>query len=215
MLKFIKFVIICSLATSSIMALFATIYFYITIIGITCLNVPVNQKTKTCLVTGASSGIGYEISKKMIKKGWRVIGIARQTTKLEQIKSELGTSQFITYECDVSDTNNVHLVSDEIKKQGLSPTLFFLNAGTGLIETNLTKTHKETFDTNYFGIISWIDEWIQSVKELGGGTFVATSSVGIILPFPNAAGYYASKSAINTCFQSLRFHDNISRPKGR
>jgi len=175
---------------------------------------PINQSTKTCLITGASSGIGYELSRKMIKHGWKVIGIARREEKLKQIAQELG-SQFIPYKCDVSIPAQIHEVSDAIKKQCLQPTLFFLNAGIGLPVDKfqpMLNEQQRTFNTNYFGVVAWVEEWINNVKDLGGGTFVATSSIASIFPGPDASGYGASKAALNACFKALRllyYYDRI------
>jgi short-subunit dehydrogenase len=169
-------------------------------------SVPLNETTKTCLVTGASSGIGREIAREMIKRGWKVIGVARREEKLKEVTRELGTS-FIPYVCDVSVPAQVSAASETIKKQGLQPTLFFLNAGTGYADGNfqpLLENHQQMFATNYFGVISWVDEWINNVKAYGGGTFVATSSVNAIFAGPGVGGYGASKSALNACFKALR-----------
>lgn len=172
----------------------------------------INQATKTCLVTGASSGIGYEVSREMVNHGWKVIGVARREEKLKEIANELGAN-FIPFKCDVSIPVQIKQTSDFIKKQGLRPTLFFLNAGTGTgdikFEPMLDK-HKQTFDTNYFGVVTWVDEWVNDVKTFGGGTFIATSSIASL--FGNAPGYCASKAAINACFKALRlqyYHDGI------
>jgi len=174
----------------------------------------INESTKTCLVTGASHGIGYEISREMIKRGWKVIGIARGEKTLQEVAKEFGQN-FIFYKCDVSDHKQVQEISNKIKEDKLQPTLFFLNAGTGFLEDKfkpMYDTHKKIIDTNYFGTISWVDEWINEVKSLGGGTFVATSSVNAIYCPEGAAGYGTSKSAINACFNILRsqyYYDNI------
>lgn len=173
---------------------------------------PINQSTKTCLITGASSGIGYEISRKMIKRGWKVVGVARREEKLKDIAQELG-ADFIPFKCDVSVPAQIKQTSELIKKQGLQPTLFFLNAGTGAGDVKfepILDKHKQTFDTNYFGVVAWIDEWVNDVKTFGGGTFVATSSIASI--FGSAPGYCASKAALNSCFNALRlqyYHDGI------
>ncbi|MFC1894606.1 SDR family NAD(P)-dependent oxidoreductase [Candidatus Dependentiae bacterium] len=166
----------------------------------------INEKTKTCLVTGASSGIGCELARKMIKKGWKVIGIARRQEKLKKLKQEFG-HKFIPYKCDVGDLNQIIKTSELIKKQLLKPTLFFLNAGVGESEFKfnpLIKQHKKIFNTNYFGAVAWIDEWIKDVKKYGGGTFVAISSVTALFAMPGSSGYSSSKAALNSCFSALR-----------
>ena len=160
--------------------------------------------SKTCLITGASSGIGLQIAKQMLKKDWRIIGVARRINKLEELQKELGQN-FIPYQCDVGDYKQVCFVSDSIKQKNLNPTLFFLNAGTGDVEKEFFfDLHKKTFDVNYFGIIFWIEQWLDFIKKIGGGAFVATSSVSSLFATPGSAAYSASKVALNNCFQSLR-----------
>jgi len=175
---------------------------------------PINETTKTCLVTGASAGIGRELVKEMAARNWHVIGVARNEKKLNNLKAELG-SCFTPCVCDVSDQNQVIAVSKKIKKQNLKPTLFFLNAGVGYRETQfepVMEKHKTMFGVNYFGVVSWIDEWLQEVQAHGGGTFIATSSVTSLFADPGASGYSATKAALNNCFQALRLRyrkDNI------
>lgn len=177
-------------------------------------RVPVNQTTKTCLVTGASSGIGQELVRQMVKRGWKVIGIARRAELLDGLAKELGDN-FIPYVCDVSQPEHIYKVSDTIKERGLKPTLFFLNAGIGGIEANYTVSrdkHYETFNTNYFGVVSWVESWLPAVKSYGGGTFVATSSVSSLFATPGSAAYSASKVALNNCFEAWRLqylYENI------
>jgi len=147
---------------------------------------PINMSTRTCLITGASSGVGYNVAREMIARGWTVVGIARRQDKLQEITNELGV-HFVPYVCDVSDRESVKRVSTQIKEQQLKPTLFFLNAGMGEIEESyqpMLVIHQKTFDTNYFGVITWVDEWLNDVKKAGGGTFVATSSVNSLWAGP-------------------------------
>jgi len=197
-------------------------------------SVALNQATKTCLITGASSGIGRCLAIEMVKRGWTVIGVARREEKLKELEHELGAMTpnpeinfaysktvrpdastgsaegrertiFVPYACDVSMPERVQTVSQDMKTKGLRPTLFFLNAGMGDVETPfkpMLAIHQQTFDTNYFGVVSWVDEWINDVKSLGGGTFVATSSVNAI--YGDGASYCASKAALVACFNTLR-----------
>ncbi len=174
---------------------------------------PINMATKTCLVTGASSGIGAAIAHEMVERGWKVIGVARRKDKLQELEHELGAEAFVSCACDVSDPEQIHEASETIKALGLQPTLFFLNAGTGAGDSMyqpMVSKHHQTFDTNYFGAIAWVDEWVNEVKSYGGGTFVATSSVMAI--YGNAPGYCASKAALRAAFDALRlqyFYEDI------
>src|SRR5437660_5825759 len=92
---------------------------------------PINTATKTCLITGASSGIGKHLAIEMVKRGWKVIGVARRAELLDRLAQDLGDAMFTPFVCDVGDVEQIHTVSETIRAQGLQPTLFFLNAGTG------------------------------------------------------------------------------------
>ncbi|MFV1010833.1 SDR family NAD(P)-dependent oxidoreductase [Wolbachia endosymbiont of Nasonia vitripennis] len=163
---------------------------------------------KTCLITGASSGIGESLARLLIKDGWFVVGIARRTEKLEKLKEELG-SNFLPITCDVSKSENIKNSSDFLKKQNIIPNLFFLNAGCGEIEDKFhTNIHRKTFETNYFGVINWIEEWIHHNSL---ATFAVISSLVAMHATPHASAYCASKAALKSCFQSLKIqHANSS-----
>lgn len=190
------------------------IFCFLLVFSLVDYQAPINEHEKTCIVTGASSGIGLEISRQMVTRGWRVIGVGRREDKLKDLARDLGI-KFVPYVCDVSNEEKVREVSNDMRIKNFQPTLFFLNAGMGHADLKFKfsqKLHKETFNTNYFGIISWVEQWLNDVKNYGGGTFVATSSVSSLYAVPGAASYSASKAAINTCFQSLRLQyidDNI------
>jgi short-subunit dehydrogenase len=177
---------------------------------------PINTTTKTCLITGVSSGIGKHLAIEMVKRGWKVIGVARREKLLEYLQQKLGSTAFMPFVCNVGDTEQVHNISEKIKAQGLKPTLFFLNAGMGELQKKWefsTASHKRTIATNYFGAIAWVEEWLQPAKQLGGGTFVATSSVTALLATPGSDAYAASKIALGHCFDALRrqyLYDDIS-----
>ena len=164
------------------------------------------ETNNICLITGASSGIGKYIAYEMVDRGWLVIAIARSEDKLDRLGQVLGKDNLISMVCDVSKFDQVKAVSTEIKNKNLNPTLFFLNAGDGDEENDEGldwKLHKRIFDVNYFGAISWVSQWIASLKERDGGIFVATSSLQSLRGMPGAAAYGASKSALNHCFESL------------
>lgn len=70
---------------------------------------PINMTTKTCLITGVSSGIGKYLAIEMVNRGWKVIGVARRAQLLDQLSETLGTQNFIPFVCDVSDRKQVSI----------------------------------------------------------------------------------------------------------
>lgn len=163
---------------------------------------------KIALVTGASSGIGKALSTDLVSRGWLVIGIARSVDKLDQLKTSLGDS-FVPLNCDVSQRSSIRHTSEKILQMGLCPSLFFLNAGIAgekAIENPKqfdVHMHEKIMSVNYFGALSWIQDFEKQALSNGGATFIATSSVNAIFAPPAASGYAASKVAIAKAFEGL------------
>lgn len=70
--------------------------------------------------------------------------------------------------------------------------------------------HRETFEINYFGAVSWIEEWLNSNSSV---TFVAISSLVAIHATPQSSAYCASKAALRSCFESLNLQHANSATK--
>lgn len=167
-----------------------------------------NKSRQVALVTGASSGIGEAISRELVKRGWLVIGIARSSDKLSEVKKDLQDA-FIPFICDVSEKKNIEATSQQIREMSLCPSLFFLNAGIAgesVIENPDRfdlKIHEKIMQVNYFGVLAWIEFWEKLCQENGGANYVATSSVNAIFAPPTGSAYSASKAAVAKAFESL------------
>lgn len=79
---------------------------------------------KICLIIGASSGIGENLARLLIKDGWLVVGVARRTEKLKKFKEELGIN-FLPVTCDVSKSKDISDASNFLRKKNIIPNLFF------------------------------------------------------------------------------------------
>lgn len=162
---------------------------------------------KTCLVTGATSGIGNALVEKMIAEGFRVICIARNQSKLSEMVSTYGSDKIIPIECDVSIKDQVQEATSRLIEQEILPDIFFLNAGIAptepfdKLDLNL---HHKIFETNYFGVLHWVEACLpQVLSAQKKAQFIVTSSFSAINAFPCFSGYSASKAAINQCFETL------------
>lgn len=165
---------------------------------------------KTCLVTGASSGIGKSLSSEMVRKGWKVIGVARSQAKLKNLQKQLGQDKFLPMTCDVSNIKEVKQVSNKLKKNNELPTILFLNAGLAgeaavdkPNQLDLT-IYETTIKVNYLGVLAWIAEWEELLQKNNGGTFVVTSSVNAFFCPPGGNAYSSSKAAIARAFKGLQ-----------
>jgi len=84
------------------------------------------MKDKCILVTGSSSGIGYEITSKLLDLGAKVIGIARNHDK-----SKIKNNNYITYKCDVSVHSRIEILLKKILKSHPQINCLISNAGYG------------------------------------------------------------------------------------
>ena len=84
------------------------------------------MKDKCVLITGSSSGIGYEITSKLLDLGAKVIGIARNHDK-----SNLEHKSYITYNCDVSVRDKLEILLKQILKNHPQINCLISNAGYG------------------------------------------------------------------------------------
>jgi len=86
----------------------------------------------TALITGASSGIGLELARVHAQKGGNLVLVARNTAKLDALKTELETTckiQVYTIGKDLSAINAAREVFDEIKNQNIQIDYLINNAG--------------------------------------------------------------------------------------
>ena len=159
------------------------------------------------LITGASSGIGRELAKQLVKDGHVVWGVARRENLLNDLKKELGDLFFYTAG-DVSMENQVLAAYQEMKRMEFSPEIIILAAGAFLkdIGPELKLNYeifKKTVDINLYGALNFIDVFLPRFLQKHSGQFIAISSTTALKPSLRGIGYPASKAAIGIAFRGL------------
>ena len=105
-------------------------------------------KDKVILVTGGSKGIGYEIAKRCISEGAKVIIVSRKEEELKKVSKEFGDN--CKYVCfDVSDFIHYQDFYEKVNKQFGKIDCLVNNAGISLHEKNLLDVPLENFDTQF------------------------------------------------------------------
>jgi NAD(P)-dependent dehydrogenase (short-subunit alcohol dehydrogenase family) len=165
---------------------------------------------KSCVVTGAASGIGFALTEALLQADAVVLMADRDTKMLasavEQLSSYVGRVHSMSV--DVTDQKQVqHMVEDAVSHHGRLDILFN-NAGIGgtLPFGDVTLEHwRRIIDLNLWGVIYGIHFALPIMRQQGGGHIVTTSSLAGLLPIPFQAIYCTTKYAVVGLSESLRF----------
>lgn len=159
-----------------------------------------NTKIQTWFVTGASSGVGYEICKQLLGKGHNVIAVSRRIPNFEH-KNALCLSCDVTNEKSVNDA-----INSAIRHFGRIDVLSN-NAGistSNIIEEETVEHMKEIMETNFFGTFNTIKAILPHFRENKNGLIINNSSQSGLVPRTLGGAYCSSKHAIegltSVCF---------------
>ena len=164
---------------------------------------------KTILITGASSGIGYELAQQLAAENCNLILLARRKEILDELASKLksASNSILTYKCDVSKKQDVEFVFNEIRTRNIQIDIAILNSGIGhniTVDDFNSKLADETFGVNVLGIVYCIEELLKDFLPRKNGIIVGVSSIADIRGFPRSGIYAASKAAASTLLESFR-----------
>jgi NAD(P)-dependent dehydrogenase (short-subunit alcohol dehydrogenase family) len=107
---------------------------------------------KTCLITGANSGLGYAIAVEMAKRGARVIMACRSQVPeaKEKVKAESGSDLVEIFHLDLSKLDSIHAFVETLEQNKIYPHITILNAGVALPKARKTDSgQEEMFLVNY------------------------------------------------------------------
>jgi NAD(P)-dependent dehydrogenase (short-subunit alcohol dehydrogenase family) len=166
---------------------------------------PPSQK-KTVLVTGATSGFGFEATRLLAQEGWRVYAGYRNIRKWGPLHELSKTMDVHPIYLEVTKPASVKNALKVIgRKEGVLDALVN-NAGfvvAGFLEDLSDKDLKAQFDTNVFGLLRVTRESVPLLK-LRGGTVVNVGSISGRVSFPGIGAYVASKFAVRSLSEGLR-----------
>ena len=166
------------------------------------------KRYKTALITGAASGIGYSILKKLSNYRYKIYAVDKNKNKLKKICNETGADPIYL---DISDTD---LLYSKLSK--LNIDILVSNAGIGNgIEGLLNSSKKDILNStrvNYESVLHIIKILVpKMVKKRNGHIFLISSIAGL---YPTDSAIYSSqKTGIHKIAQSLRIELSGSRVK--
>jgi len=165
---------------------------------------------KTALVTGSSSGIGFETSLALARNGFHTFATMRDLGKDEKIKQVIEKEDLSIeiLELDVDSKESVNQAIKIILEKKDRIDVLVNNAGYGMwgtVEDVSINEFKEQFETNFFSIIRLIQKVAPIMRKQGSGNIVNISSVAGRIGFPVSPAYISSKFALEGLSESLRF----------
>ena len=154
------------------------------------------------LITGASSGIGRDIAKELAKRGYDIVIVARNESKLDELKQEITDVNVEVIPMDISIRENCIKLHDQV---GFVDILVN-NAGFGLfgkfITTDLDR-ELEMVDLNVKSLHILTKLFIQDMVEKNTGYILNVSSIAGHLPGPFMSTYYATKHYVSNLSESI------------
>lgn len=163
----------------------------------------------TVLITGASRGIGYELSKLFARDGYRLILVARDQEKVEEVAAELES----TYACeaapmpkDLTVARAADEVFEKLSQHGIEIDILVNNAGVAsrgpFYETD-TQWLLDLLQLNITSLTHLTRLFLPGMVARGRGRILNVASTAAFLPGPYMATYYASKGFVLSFSEAL------------
>lgn len=167
-----------------------------------------NLTGKNILITGASTGIGYELAKQLSHYKCNLFLTARRKDLLDElaliIKNECNV---MVFQSDVSDKDVTQKTYNRIIKEYAKIDIAILNAGIDQ-KTRITNFNAEdaekTMGVNFFGLVNWIELLLPDFMKEKRGVIVGVTSLADSKGFPGSGYYCASKAAASHLLESIR-----------
>lgn len=174
---------------------------------------------RVVMVTGASSGIGFHVAKKLGAAGARVILVARNRDKLIETQRiiEMAGGEAHVYSCDLNDMEAIDACAAQVLADFGHVDVLVNNAGRSIrraVVESYERFHdfERTMQLNYFGAIRMIMNLLPSMTEQRSGHIVNISSIGVLTNAARFSAYVASKAALDAygrCLSAEVKHKNI------
>jgi hypothetical protein len=173
--------------------------------------------TKTALITGASSGIGLELAKIFASKGNNLVLVARNKSKLAELKAQIENQYKISVYViakDLSAINSAKEVYEETVGQSTQIEYLVNNAGFGdfgfFHESNWNK-QQEMLNVNITALTHLTRLYLPDMVKYGSGRIMNLGSTASFQPGPMMSVYYATKAYVLYFSEAI---NNEVRDKG-
>jgi uncharacterized protein len=161
------------------------------------------------VVTGASSGIGFELARIFAENGRDVLVTSENESRLNYAASQLASmgTNIITHAANLATTEGVDSLIEVVRSQDCSVDILCVNAGVGVggafIDTDINR-ELEMISLNVCGSVQLAKPILQDMAQRGSGHVLFTSSIAATAPAPFEAVYGATKAFLRSFGESVR-----------
>ena len=162
------------------------------------------------VVTGSSSGIGFEIALMLARNGFQTYATMRNLAKSENIKSIASKENLPIYieQLDVTDNKSVTNAIQAIVSKANGIDVLVNNAGyalTGAFEDLAIEEIKAQYETNLFGLIRTTQTVLPIMRKQKSGAIVNISSGAGRFGYPGGSAYVSTKFAVEGLSESMAY----------
>ncbi|GAB3920776.1 SDR family NAD(P)-dependent oxidoreductase [Mucilaginibacter myungsuensis] len=167
------------------------------------------NQIKTALITGATSGIGYELAKLFAQDQYNLIIVARNTDELEHKANEFRQSgvQVTTIAKDLFNKDEVNTLCQEVEALGVQVDVLVNNAGQGLYgEFKDTDIEGELaiINLNINSLVMLTKHFVKQMVQRNDGKILNLASVASKLPGPWQSVYHGTKAFVLSFTEAIR-----------
>lgn len=165
---------------------------------------------QVALITGCSSGIGYETALMLARNGFHTFATMRNTKKSDSLEEIIKKERLDLNirELDVNDDTSIENTINCIKREANRIDVLINNAGYGLVgffEDLTLDEIRNQFETNFFGVLNITKKIIPIMRLQKSGTIINVSSGAGQVGFPGISAYVSTKFAIEGFSESLMY----------
>ena len=165
---------------------------------------------QVALITGCSSGIGYETALMLARNGYHTFATMRNTKKSDSLEEIIRKERLDLNirELDINDNTSIENTINCIKREANRIFVLINTAGYGLVgffEDLTLDEIRNQFETNFFGVLNITKKIIPIMRLQKSGTIINVSSGAGQVGFPGISAYVSTKFAIEGFSESLMY----------
>ncbi|WP_454802436.1 SDR family NAD(P)-dependent oxidoreductase [Mucilaginibacter phyllosphaerae] len=167
------------------------------------------SNTKYALITGATSGIGYELAKLFAKDNYNLIIVSRNQQQLDITAKELQENgiDVITFAKDLFNRNEVFSLCEDVKLTGIQVDVLVNDAGQGaygLFQDNDIERELKIIDLNIGALTILTKHFLKEMVARNDGKILNLASIASETPGPWQAVYHGTKAYVLSLTEAIR-----------